>query len=270
MWHVVFSFCYFYIELSDVIASTCLSMPTGHLSMVMFPHYLNPNLFATAESQAFVAKHRIALLQFPPAAGMYVLAILCVTFEPAYFQELRISVRSCSDIYWVVGGLIHWKVYRKFVLRNWLLSALYWSGSENGMWLNTVLSSDFFVCENNYMGVVCCVLICAWRCWTNVSCDCQYIEGCVWKNWSAESFVWKFAQPGVCVCVFVFVRVCFCLCVYVCVHVHVCIVFACACFVCVSVCLYVCVYGMHACIYVQMCTYDYVCVSLCTVNETGT
>ena len=63
--HVVLS----YIKVSDFITTTCLAMPTGHLSMMTFPCYLNPNLLATTEPQVFIAKHITALLQFPSAVS---------------------------------------------------------------------------------------------------------------------------------------------------------------------------------------------------------
>ena len=54
----------------SLLATTRLSMPTGHLSMVTFPRFLNPNLLAIIEPmQAFIAKHSIALLQFPSAVS---------------------------------------------------------------------------------------------------------------------------------------------------------------------------------------------------------
>ena len=85
-------FPFTYIEVSDEIATTCVSIPTGHLSMVIFPHSVNPNLFATAEPQAFISKYRIALLQFLPSMGMHLYLCVYNKFVPMYLTELKISM----------------------------------------------------------------------------------------------------------------------------------------------------------------------------------
>lgn len=59
-------------EVSDVMATSCLLMPMGHLSLVIFDHSVNPKLFAVIEHRAFISKHRIALLQFPQEEMMNV------------------------------------------------------------------------------------------------------------------------------------------------------------------------------------------------------
>lgn len=66
-------YLFLWSDVSDAIAAACLSIAAGHLSLVIFSHAVNPSLFNMAEAQAFISKHRIALLQFPLAMdGKYI------------------------------------------------------------------------------------------------------------------------------------------------------------------------------------------------------
>ena len=65
-----FCYCLVTVEISRGIVTSCLSVPMGHFSLVIFPNSINPDLFTTAEHQVFISKYRIALLQFPSVMGM--------------------------------------------------------------------------------------------------------------------------------------------------------------------------------------------------------
>ena len=105
-----FCYCLVTIEISHVIITSCLSVPMGHFTLVIFPDSINPDLFSTAEHQVFISKHRVALLQFPSVIGMCMYMCACVyagsaeivtrgTFLPTLYREdLVPSTSSLHDV----------------------------------------------------------------------------------------------------------------------------------------------------------------------------